>query len=105
MSSFSLTIISALAWRTQRDTPNLRWARLGCLKLQQVLALCLEVWVALTHFHELKRPPTDYITRDRFAVSLKMSALYFAVYVRSLSPNIAARQNAISTSCHCSPFL
>jgi hypothetical protein len=31
------------------------------------------------HFHELKRPPTDNITKDRFAPSLKMSMLYFAV--------------------------
>lgn len=52
---------------------------MGETRMFEVLALCLEVWVALKRFQKLKRPPTDYITRDSFAVSLKMSVLYFAV--------------------------
>jgi hypothetical protein len=53
----------------------------------QVLVLCLAVCVALKHFHELKRPPTDWITGDRFAVLLKMYVHYFAVRARNyISP-------------------
>jgi hypothetical protein len=46
----------------------------------EVLALCLSVWIAVKHFHELRRlgPSTGSMFGDCFKVLIKSHVLYFA---------------------------
>jgi hypothetical protein len=46
----------------------------------EVLALCLSVWIAVKHFHDLRRlgPSTGSTIGDCFRVLMKSHVLYFA---------------------------
>lgn len=44
----------------------------------EVFALCLAVWIAVTHFRELRRSSTRLTVGDCFTVLLKTHILYFA---------------------------
>ncbi|KAG1787097.1 uncharacterized protein HD556DRAFT_1313036 [Suillus plorans] len=44
----------------------------------EVLALCLAVWIAVKHFHELRLHPAGGIIGDCFTVLMKTHLLYFA---------------------------
>ncbi|KAG2353546.1 hypothetical protein BDR07DRAFT_1432975 [Suillus spraguei] len=47
----------------------------------EVLALCLAVWNAVKHFHELRRHSAGGIIGDCFTVLIKTHVLYFASFV------------------------
>jgi len=47
----------------------------------EVLALCLAVWIAVKHFHELRQHSAGGIIRDCFVVLMKTHMVYFASFV------------------------
>ncbi|KAG1784832.1 uncharacterized protein HD556DRAFT_1314742 [Suillus plorans] len=68
----------------------------------EVIALCLSLWIAVKHFHDLRRlgPLTGSIVGDCFRVLIRSHVLYFASFVcvsclelASLSPEL---MNSIS---------
>jgi len=68
----------------------------------EVLALCLSVWIAVRHFHDLRRlgPSTGSTIGDCFNVLIKSHMLYFAGFVGvsclelvSLSPELLNSQS------------
>jgi preprotein translocase subunit SecG len=44
----------------------------------EVLTLCLAVWIAVKHFHELRQHSTGGVIRDCFTVLMKTHMRYFA---------------------------
>jgi preprotein translocase subunit SecG len=44
----------------------------------EVLTLCLAVWIAVKHFHELRQHSTGGIIGDCFTVLMKTHMRYFA---------------------------
>ncbi|KAG1851834.1 hypothetical protein DFJ58DRAFT_746187 [Suillus subalutaceus] len=47
----------------------------------EVLALCLAVWIAVKHFHELRQHSTSSILGDCFTVLMKTHVSYFASFL------------------------
>ncbi|KAG1766837.1 hypothetical protein EV702DRAFT_784318 [Suillus placidus] len=47
----------------------------------EVLVLCLAVWIAVKHFHELRQHSTRGVTGGYFTVLMKTHASYFAIFV------------------------
>ncbi|KAG2030827.1 hypothetical protein BDR03DRAFT_1016718 [Suillus americanus] len=47
----------------------------------EVLALCLAVWIAVKHFHELRQHSTRGIIRDCFTVLMQTHVSYFASFL------------------------
>ncbi|KAG2034965.1 hypothetical protein BDR03DRAFT_552587 [Suillus americanus] len=47
----------------------------------EVLTLCFAIWIAVKHFHELRRHSAGGIIRDVFTVLMKTHILYFASFV------------------------
>jgi hypothetical protein len=44
----------------------------------EVLVLCLAVWIAVKHFHELRQHSTSSIMGDCFVVLIQSHVSYFA---------------------------
>ncbi|KAG1795379.1 uncharacterized protein HD556DRAFT_1526737 [Suillus plorans] len=47
----------------------------------EVLALCLAIWIAVEHFHELRQHSAGGIIEDCFTVLMKTHLVYFASFV------------------------
>jgi preprotein translocase subunit SecG len=70
----------------------------------EVFALCLAVWIAVKHFHELRRHSTGSITGDCFTVLMKTHVIYFASFVAVpcfhigfFTPTVAADQYSLKS--------
>ncbi|KAG2032559.1 hypothetical protein BDR03DRAFT_1094847 [Suillus americanus] len=70
----------------------------------EVLALCLAVWVAVKHFHELRRYSTSGIIGDCFTVLMRTHVSYFASFlaiscfqIGLFSPTISADLYSLDT--------
>lgn len=46
----------------------------------EVIVLCLAVWIARKHFHEMRRSSTGWSTGNCFMVLMKSHVLYFAAF-------------------------
>ncbi|KAG1796274.1 uncharacterized protein HD556DRAFT_1467657 [Suillus plorans] len=71
--------------------------------LWEVLALCLVVWIAVKHFHELRQCSTRGITEDCFTVLMQTHVSYFASFfaiacfrIGSLSPMLSANKLSLA---------
>ncbi|OAX32806.1 hypothetical protein K503DRAFT_804919 [Rhizopogon vinicolor AM-OR11-026] len=47
----------------------------------ETLTLCLAVWIAVKHFHELQRPSARWTVGDCFTILVKTHVFYFASFV------------------------
>ncbi|OAX33216.1 hypothetical protein K503DRAFT_775845, partial [Rhizopogon vinicolor AM-OR11-026] len=47
----------------------------------EIIVLCLAVWIAVKHFHELQRPSTGWTVGDCFTILIKTHVFYFASFV------------------------
>ncbi|KAG1844841.1 hypothetical protein DFJ58DRAFT_515981 [Suillus subalutaceus] len=70
----------------------------------EVLALCLAVWIAVKHFHELRQHSTTGIIRDCFTVLMQTHVSYFASFlaiscfqIGFFSPTLSADQYSLDT--------
>jgi preprotein translocase subunit SecG len=70
----------------------------------EVFALCLAVWIAVKHFHELRQHSTGSITGDCFTVLMKTHVIYFASFVAVpcfhigfFTPTVAADQYSLKS--------
>ncbi|KAG2033539.1 hypothetical protein BDR03DRAFT_661994 [Suillus americanus] len=46
----------------------------------EVLTLCLAIWIAIKHFHQLRRQSTGWTVRDCFTILIRTHVLYFAAF-------------------------
>jgi len=47
----------------------------------EIIVLCLAVWIAVKHFHELQRPSTGWTVGDCFTILVKTHVFYFASFI------------------------
>ncbi|KAG2338071.1 hypothetical protein BDR05DRAFT_728610 [Suillus weaverae] len=65
----------------QRDTIYLDIMTWILSTVWEVLALCLAVWIAVNHFHELRQHSARGVTGGYFMVLMKTHVSYFAIFV------------------------